>query len=167
MLIFHKQIFIHKRSKGTYCHSLSCQPFFLFRITMPMSIIWYTRNHLVNFIQGIHLPIKRRNLQQSTRKIWIEYHVRNKASNYLQREISYLSIIFNLKISKFFTVSSWSGILEAKFFRDLIIIERASFLVSFFASFFSSSSVKFSKNCGTISIIGIKYFLTVCWLRNS
>lgn len=80
---------------------------------------------------------------------------------------SYLSIIFNLNISKFFTVSSCPGTLEAKFFKDLIIIDRASFLASFFASFFSSSSVKFSKNCGTISIIGRKYFFTVCNVRNS
>jgi len=33
----------------------------------------------------------------------------------------------------------------------LIIDERASFFVSFFASFLSSSSVKFSRNLGTKS----------------
>lgn len=79
----------------------------------------------------------------------------------------HLSIIFNLKISKFFTVSSCPGTRDARFFRDLIIMDSASFLASFLASFFNSSSVRFSKNWGTISMTGRKYFFTVCNVRNS
>lgn len=80
---------------------------------------------------------------------------------------THLRIIFNLKISKFLTVSSCPGTRDARFFRDLIIMDSASFLASFLASFFSSSSVRFSRNWGTISMTGRKYFLTVCNVRNS
>lgn len=80
---------------------------------------------------------------------------------------THLRIIFNLKISKFFTVSSCPGTRDARFLRDLIIMDSASFLASFLASFFSSSSVRFSRNWGTISMTGRKYFFTVCNVRNS
>lgn len=62
-----------------------------------------------------------------------------------------LSIIFNLKISRFLAVSSWLGTRDTRHLMALMMADRASFLASFLASFFSSSSVRFSKKAGTTS----------------
>ena len=63
----------------------------------------------------------------------------------------YLRIILSRNISRFLIFSSCLGIREARHLRDLIIPERASFLTSFLVSLFSSSSLKLSKNLGTLS----------------
>lgn len=70
---------------------------------------------------------------------------------YTSKFITNLSIIFNLKISRFFAVSSWLGTRDTRHLMALMMAESASFLASFFASFFSSSSVRFSRKAGTTS----------------
>lgn len=126
-----------------------------------------TRSRSPCWLHSVHsFPIKWRNLQQAVKQTRAEqtsHDVRSTAQAYKPETNAYRRIIFNLKISRFLTVSSWPGTLDARFFKDFMIMDRASFL----ASFFSSSSVRFSRNCGTISIMGKKNFFTVCKVKNS
>jgi hypothetical protein len=57
--------------------------------------------------------------------------------------------------------SSWFWTRVASSFSHLITDDMESFLFSDLHSFLMSSSLRFSKNFGTISIIGKKYVLTV------
>ena len=70
---------------------------------------------------------------------------------YEAKTSSYLKIIFNLNISRFLMISSWLGTLDTRHFSAFMIPDKASFFASVFDSFLSSSSVKPSRNFGTIS----------------
>ncbi len=49
----------------TYSHFLGSEPFILFQLAVTVGVIRNRCDHLIHFIQCIHLAIERGNLQQS------------------------------------------------------------------------------------------------------